>query len=400
MWVRGIFVKITKLFIALILLFSSNFLFADEIKVNRGVNDEFPSEYTGLSETSNLFFAIGDLAEGVIIELYKPMLNSNDNGETKKSAQVVIVKRQKINKDSRGVELKLSPLGSDFFNIKEKDYLILNPRDEASLTDKFVDIPMPKDNLFGDSTIYMLEEAKENPPASEPVDMSKLIDEYEGKDKPEEEPKKDVGPPIDMSKMVDEYEGKNKYAKGTLMAKAHYIQIGVFKDTFVLETNVGKLAKHMPVVVIPFRNGGVLKYRLLVGNFRPDELGVASQILRSLGYKQFFLKSTEEFLKADTAIERSGPKSAPVPEPVSIPGIESDDEYEPIDTIPMEEKEESIPAIEGTTPVKEESLPAIESPDIEDSDDDKPTSSVEEYPRLDEAIPSSDDPSSPNIAAK
>ncbi len=68
-----------------------------------------------------------------------------------------------------------------------------------------------------------------------------------------------------------------------------YIQVGYFGQQQSLVKTFLAVEKWFDVKIVPSTENGQRFYRLLVGSFRDDELGLARENLRKLGLKDFFL---------------------------------------------------------------------------------------------------------------
>ena len=71
----------------------------------------------------------------------------------------------------------------------------------------------------------------------------------------------------------------------------YYIQIGAFRTSAALDTAAARLAGSFPVTVDTISSGSSPVYRLFVGPLGRDETGVALLQVRSLGFKEAFLKN-------------------------------------------------------------------------------------------------------------
>ena len=76
-----------------------------------------------------------------------------------------------------------------------------------------------------------------------------------------------------------------------LVPGASYIQIGAFKTSSSLETAAARLRGSFPVTIDTIKTGSAPLYRLFVGPLGRDETGVALLKIRSLGFKEAFLKN-------------------------------------------------------------------------------------------------------------
>ncbi len=76
-----------------------------------------------------------------------------------------------------------------------------------------------------------------------------------------------------------------------LVAGKYYIQIGAFKTSSALDAAAARLAGSFPVTVDTITSGSSQVYRLFVGPLGRDETGVALLQVRSLGFKEAFLKN-------------------------------------------------------------------------------------------------------------
>ncbi len=78
---------------------------------------------------------------------------------------------------------------------------------------------------------------------------------------------------------------------GSLVAGKYYIQVGAFKTSSSLDEAAGRLREAFPVTVDAVPSGSGTLYRLFVGPLGRDETGVALLQVRSLGFKEAFLKN-------------------------------------------------------------------------------------------------------------
>ncbi len=77
----------------------------------------------------------------------------------------------------------------------------------------------------------------------------------------------------------------------SLLPGRHYIQVGAFKTPAAVETAAARLRGSFPVTVDTVTTGPSPLYRLFVGPLGRDETGVALLQVRSLGFKEAFLKN-------------------------------------------------------------------------------------------------------------
>lgn len=77
----------------------------------------------------------------------------------------------------------------------------------------------------------------------------------------------------------------------SLIPGRHYIQVGAFKTTAAVETAAARLRGAFPVTIDTVTTGPGPLYRLFVGPLGRDETGVALLQVRSLGFKEAFLKN-------------------------------------------------------------------------------------------------------------
>lgn len=78
---------------------------------------------------------------------------------------------------------------------------------------------------------------------------------------------------------------------GSLVAGKYYIQVGAFKTSSSLDEAAARLREAFPVTVDAVPSGSGTIYRLFVGPLGRDETGVALLQVRSLGFKEAFLKN-------------------------------------------------------------------------------------------------------------
>lgn len=78
---------------------------------------------------------------------------------------------------------------------------------------------------------------------------------------------------------------------GSLIAGKYYIQIGAFRTSSSLDDAAARLRESFPVTVDEVPSGSGTIYRLFVGPLARDETGVALLHVRSLGFKDAFLKN-------------------------------------------------------------------------------------------------------------
>ncbi|NLJ46360.1 MAG: SPOR domain-containing protein [Treponema sp.] len=71
----------------------------------------------------------------------------------------------------------------------------------------------------------------------------------------------------------------------------YYIQIGAYRSSPSLDAAVSRLRDTFPVTVDTVQAGSGPVYRLFVGPLGRDETGVALLRVRSLGFKEAFLKN-------------------------------------------------------------------------------------------------------------
>ena len=193
--------------------------------------------------------------------------------------------------------------------------------------------------MFGNGALeYELEPAEVRPP-EETVSVNDVVDELEqtgsrikkgqpGKKKePDPEPQKkpapqenidfveqepqkleidvNVGvaeppaPPVPVQPVmpaVEAYQDVDAAFRPRLQAKTMdpvqpglYIQVGYFGQQQSLVKTFLAVEKWFDVKIVPATQNGQRFYRLLVGSFRDDELGLARENLRKLGLKDFFL---------------------------------------------------------------------------------------------------------------
>lgn len=105
----------------------------------------------------------------------------------------------------------------------------------------------------------------------------------------EEKPPEAVKPATSVA-TVSEAKSAPKEPSTVVVPGKYYIQIGAYKSQSSLDAATRKLGEGFPVTVETSKSGKASVYRLFIGPLGRDETGVALVKIRSLGFKDAFLK--------------------------------------------------------------------------------------------------------------
>ena len=105
-----------------------------------------------------------------------------------------------------------------------------------------------------------------------------------------EKKEESVAKPVTSVKEDAKTKIKESFSTGKTMKNASYVQVAVFTNALAVEDVLMKYSKQYPIIVEKKETSSGVRYVVLVGPLKKDELGAIQERFKSFGFKDSFLK--------------------------------------------------------------------------------------------------------------